>query len=68
MRRYEYMTFSFPAEPPFPPTLDHAELQHLLDEWGEQGWEAVGLTTTNHRWGETREVLVLMKRELPPER
>lgn len=67
MKRYEYMTFSFPAEPPFPPTIDHAELQQLLDEWGEQGWEAASITTTSHRWGETRELLVLMKRELPLE-
>ena len=64
MKRYEYVTFSFPPKPPFFASIDHAALQAVLSEWGAQGWELVNATTTNHRLGRTREVLVVLKREL----
>ena len=64
MKRYEYVTFSFPLQPPFPIVINHTELQQVLCEWGEQGWEVASATTTSHRWGKTREVLVVLKREL----
>jgi len=44
------------------PNLDGDALTAKLNELGEQGWEAVGITGMDSNSGRTRDLIVVLKR------
>lgn len=44
------------------PTLDGEALTRKLNELGEEGWEALGLTSTAIGAGRTKDLVIILKR------
>ncbi|HVJ45954.1 MAG TPA: DUF4177 domain-containing protein [Luteolibacter sp.] len=62
MTRWEYLTMRFKPHGWFGGKTDPEQLQHHLNELGDEGWEVTGVIETNSSHGDTREVVILMKR------
>ncbi|HAI10489.1 MAG TPA: DUF4177 domain-containing protein, partial [Phycisphaerales bacterium] len=45
--------------------VDTHSLNRLLNEYGHQGWEVITAVDTNTSSGQTRDILVIMKRPSP---
>ena len=41
-----------------------AELDDMMNEYGSQGWELVAGFDTNKNYGETRDVVIIFKRQM----
>ncbi len=46
--------------------VDPEDLNKELNSLGRQGWELVSGTTTNMVHGNSRDIVLILKRELPP--
>lgn len=64
MQRWEYKTIKLETSGFCGGILDIAAFDQLLNHWGYQGWELVEGFTTNMNYGESREVIAVLKRPL----
>lgn len=65
MRRWEYRTIKLETTGWFKGgKLDEAQLDSQMNALGAEGWEAVSSFDTNIAGGESRDVVVIFKREV----
>ena len=64
--QWEYKTVKLEAQGWFVGgKVDTHSLNRLLNEYGHQGWEVITAVDTNTSSGQTRDILVIMKRPSP---
>ncbi|MEM9479129.1 MAG: DUF4177 domain-containing protein [Verrucomicrobiota bacterium] len=64
MTKWEYKTIKLAAHGWSGGKIDELKLDALMNDLGSQGWElAVGLDT-NHSYGQTRDVVIIFKRQI----
>jgi hypothetical protein len=61
---WEYKTLRFPARGGFlGGKFNEALLNAKLNEFGEQRWELVSAFSTQHGYGQSRDIVAIFKRE-----
>ena len=60
---WEYKTMKLQATGFIGGKLDETKLDCMMNELGAQGWELVAGFDTNKGYGETRDVVVIFKRQ-----
>lgn len=63
MKKYEYKTISMEATGFMGGQVDVQELDERLNAYGMDGWELIGMVSSNQSYGSTRFILVTFKRE-----
>ena len=61
--QWEYKTMKLQATGFIGGKLDETKLDCMMNELGAQGWELVAGFDTNKGYGETRDVVVIFKRQ-----
>ena len=61
--RWEYKTIKLATKGFFSKKLDDNELDLFMNQLGSDGWELVTAFDTNRELGETRDVVVIFKRQ-----
>ncbi len=59
---WEYKTLKLGTKGLLGGKANEAELEKALNELGRQGWELVSIFTTNQAQGQTRDIVVVLKR------
>lgn len=62
LEKWEYMTIKIETKGFLGGKLDTQELDSQLNRLGEQGWELVSSFSTNKAYGESRDVVAILKR------
>ena len=62
MEQWEYLTWKYATGGFLGGKVDTAEFQAMLNEYGSQGWELVSCFDTGMMQGQSRDVIVVMKR------
>lgn len=60
---WEYKTMKLQATGLIGGKLDETKLDCMMNELGAQGWELVAGFDTNKGYGETRDVVIIFKRQ-----
>ncbi len=61
--RWEYKMIKLKATGIMGGRTDEAKLDTMMNELGEQGWELAAAFGTNEGYGNTRDVVVIFKRQ-----
>ena len=61
--KWEYKTIKLKTKGFFETKFDEAELDSFMNQLGNDGWELVTGLDTNDMLGETRDVVVIFKRQ-----
>ena len=61
--KWEYKTMKLQATGFIGGKLDETKLDYIMNELGAQGWELVTGFDTNKGYGETRDVVIIFKRQ-----
>lgn len=62
MEKWEYKSIKFKTKGFVGGILDTENLNYELNVLGEQGWELVSCISTNEAYGQSREVIAVLKR------
>ncbi|MCF7973178.1 MAG: DUF4177 domain-containing protein [Phycisphaerae bacterium] len=62
--KWEYKTIKLAATGFLGGKFDESTLDAFMNDLGRQGWELVSAFDTNKSYGETRDVVVIFKRQL----
>lgn len=65
--RWEYMTYRYRTYGIFGGKIDPSEITEALNRYGRQGWELVSTLDPKLVRGGSREFIMFLKRQLPPE-
>ena len=61
--KWEYKTMKLQAKGFTGGKFDEVKLDQMMNELGAQGWELVAGFDTNKGYGETRDVVIIFKRQ-----
>jgi len=61
--KWEYKTVKLETKGIFGGKFDETKLDNFMNQLGVQGWELVSSFSTNQSFGESRDVVVIFKRE-----
>jgi hypothetical protein len=64
MKKFEYLTLDVAARGFWSSTIDPQELTDKLNELGADGWEVASSVDLNIAQGQSRNVMVILKREI----
>ncbi|QIP12432.1 DUF4177 domain-containing protein [Spirosoma aureum] len=64
MKKFEYLTLDVAARGFWSRSVDAQELTNKLNELGAEGWEVVSSVDLNIGQGQSRNVMVILKREI----
>lgn len=67
MQKFEYKILDVPATKGWWSSggkVNFQELSNKLNELGHEGWEVIGSTDLNRYHGESRNVMIILKRKL----
>lgn len=42
--------------------VDTDKMEHVLNQWAEEGWRVLSIFTTHKHYGGTRQIIVVMER------
>ena len=62
--KWEYKTIKLKAKGFFGGDFDARELDNMMNEYGSMGWELVNGFDTNTSYGQTRDVVIIFKRQI----
>lgn len=64
MTRWEYRTYKFEPSGWAGGKVDELALERTLNDLGLQAWEVTGVIETNSGYGQSKHVVILLKRPL----
>jgi hypothetical protein len=62
--KWEYKTIKLKTRGFSGGNFDERELDSMMNEYGSQGWELVAGFDTNKNYGESRDVVIIFKRQI----
>lgn len=62
--KWEYKTIKLQTRGFLGGNFDEKELDALMNEYGAQSWELVAGFDTNQSYGQTRDVVIIFKRQI----
>lgn len=61
--KWEYKTLKLKTEGIFGGKINETKLDNFMNQLGDEGWELVTSFSTSQSFGESRDVVVIFKRE-----
>jgi hypothetical protein len=65
MKRWEYKTIALATTGLMGGKIDPVQLDKVLNPLGEAGWEIAAGFDTNQAYGQSRDVVIILRREKP---
>jgi hypothetical protein len=62
--KWEYKTIKLKTKGMLGGNFDERELDDMMNEYGSQGWELVSGFDTNQAYGQSRDVVIIFKRQI----
>jgi hypothetical protein len=62
--KWEYKTIKLKTKGFYGGNFDERELDDMMNAYGSQGWELVAGFDTNQAYGQSRDVVIIFKRQI----